>query len=118
MTRDPAVPPPRNPAPDYQVLDDAVIVTALEALPGWTRVAEGKALFRSFAFTSFTEAFSFMTEAALHAEKINHHPEWFNVYGRVDVTLTTHAAKGLTDLDIRMATMMNRAAARRTLRKN
>lgn len=108
----------REKAPAYQVLDEAAVQAALETLDGWTLVQDGLAITRSFRFTTFTEAFSFMTEAALLAEKINHHPEWSNVYGRVDVTLTTHATGGLTDLDIRMATTMNRAASRRMMRKN
>nr|WP_316657022.1 4a-hydroxytetrahydrobiopterin dehydratase [uncultured Gellertiella sp.] len=94
-------------------LDAAAIGIALESLEGWNLQEDGLALNRKFRFRNFAEAFSFMTEMALLAEKMNHHPEWFNVYGRVEVTLTTHAAGGLTDLDIRMATMMNRAAERR-----
>ena len=105
-------------APAYQVLDAPAVDAALSSLEGWSLVQDGRAISRSFRFTTFTEAFSFMTEAALLAEKINHHPEWSNVYGRVDVTLTTHATGGLTDLDLRMASQMNRAAARRTMRKN
>ena len=87
---------------------------ALESLPGWTKGADGKALSRSFRFRSFVDAFGFMTEMALVAEKLNHHPEWFNVYGRVEVTLTTHAEGGLTDLDLTFARRMSSAAARRT----
>lgn len=107
-----------NRAPAYRALTPDDVTAALVDLEGWTVSADGCTLQRSFHFTTFTEAFSFMTEVALLAEKMNHHPEWFNVYGRVDVTLTTHVAKGLSDLDMRMARMMNRAAARRSMRKN
>lgn len=105
----------RNPAPAYQKLDGPAVQAALESLEEWTLQEEEASLFRKFRFRNFSEAFSFMTEMALLAEKMNHHPEWFNVYGRVEVKLTTHAAGGLTDLDIHMAVMMNRAAERRGL---
>lgn len=102
-----------NPAPSYRKLEQAEIDAALESLPGWTAGADGKSITRSFRFRSFVEAFGFMTEMALVAEKLNHHPEWFNVYGRVEVMLTTHAASGLTDLDITFAKRMSQAADRR-----
>ncbi len=104
----------KNPAPSYRRLEQAEVDAALESLPGWTKGADGKALSRSFRFRSFVDAFGFMTEMALVAEKLNHHPEWFNVYGRVEVTLTTHAEGGLTDLDLTFARRMSSAAARRT----
>ena len=67
---------------------------ALGTLPGWTLRADGKAISRSFAFADFVQAFGFMGKVALLAEKQDHHPEWRNVYNRVDITLTTHDAGG------------------------
>jgi 4a-hydroxytetrahydrobiopterin dehydratase len=81
---------------------------ALKDLPGWTAVAGGRdAIRREFRFADFNAAFAFMTRAALMAEKLDHHPEWFNVYNRVDVTLTTHDADGVTELDVTLAEFMN-----------
>ncbi|MDE2444971.1 MAG: 4a-hydroxytetrahydrobiopterin dehydratase [Alphaproteobacteria bacterium] len=79
----------------------------IAALEGWSAVSGRNAIFKSFKFKSFREAFGFMTQMALLAEKMDHHPEWFNVYARVDVTLTTHVAGGVTALDIKMAKAMN-----------
>ncbi|MEL6736863.1 MAG: 4a-hydroxytetrahydrobiopterin dehydratase [Pseudomonadota bacterium] len=76
---------------------------ALTALPDWSHDDGRDAIHRQFKFANFIEAFGFMTSAALIAEKMNHHPEWSNVYNRVDVTLTTHDADGLTDLDVALA---------------
>lgn len=70
---------------------------------GWQVVEDRDAIKKTFVFGDFTEAFAFMTAAALWAEKWNHHPEWFNVYKTVEVTLTTHDAGGLSDLDIKLA---------------
>ena len=75
----------------------------LATLPQWTLLGERDALFRSFRFGDFGAAFSFMTHIALVAERMNHHPEWFNVYNRVDITLTTHDVGGLSDNDVRLA---------------
>lgn len=72
-------------------------------LPGWTLVREGKAIARSFRFADFNEAFGFMTRVALLAEKADHHPEWSNVYNRVEIELTTHDAGGLSARDAAMA---------------
>ena len=85
---------------------------AIAALPGWS-VLEGDrdAIFRSFRFADFNEAFGFMTRTAIRAEQLDHHPEWFNVYNRVDVTLTTHDADGVTELDIALASFMSTVAA-------
>jgi 4a-hydroxytetrahydrobiopterin dehydratase len=80
---------------------------ALDGLAGWSDVDGRDAITKSFKFTDFNQAFGFMTRAALLAEKIDHHPEWFNVYNKVEVTLTTHDADGVTELDIRMAGFMN-----------
>ena len=73
----------------------------LSALEGWA--LEGGKLRREFAFANFVEAFGFMTQIALHAEKMDHHPEWFNVYNRVEVDLTTHDAGGLSEKDFAFA---------------
>lgn len=75
---------------------------------GRWELVDGK-LHRNFAFTDFVSAFGFMTQMALVAERLNHHPEWFNVYNQVRVDLTTHDASGITALDIKLATAMNRA---------
>ncbi|HEU4821191.1 MAG TPA: 4a-hydroxytetrahydrobiopterin dehydratase [Qipengyuania sp.] len=77
--------------------------TWLAALPNWTPAREGDALERKFAFADFSEAFAFMARVALLAEKRDHHPEWFNVYNRVEITLTTHDAGGLSLRDVEMA---------------
>ena len=76
---------------------------ALAQLPSWTLAREGGAMFRKFEFANFIEAFGFMARVALLAEKADHHPEWFNVYNRVEITLTTHDADGLSQRDIDMA---------------
>ena len=72
-------------------------------LKGWTLTREGKAIERKFEFADFSEAFAFMTRVAMIAESRDHHPEWFNVYNRVEVTLTTHDADGLSLRDVKMA---------------
>lgn len=84
---------------------------ALGQLPGWAR-ADGarEAICRTYRFADFNAAFGFMTRAALMADKLDHHPEWFNVYNRVEVTLTTHDADGVTELDVRLARFMDEAA--------
>ena len=82
---------------------------AIAALPGWS-IANGK-LHREFKFPDFVRAFSFMNAVALVAEKRDHHPEWFNVYGRVVVDLTTHDAGGVTQNDLDLAQKMNELAA-------
>jgi 4a-hydroxytetrahydrobiopterin dehydratase len=79
-------------------------------LPNW-RLADGRdALSRSFTFADFTEAFGFMTKVALQAEKMDHHPEWSNVYNRVEITLTTHDCKGLSARDLALAQAIDRLA--------
>ncbi|MFB5630528.1 MAG: 4a-hydroxytetrahydrobiopterin dehydratase [Nitrosopumilaceae archaeon] len=77
----------------------------LKELPGWTIVKEK--LHKEFIFDDFTQAFAFMTRAVSHIDKMNHHPEWFNVYNKVIVDLTTHDAGGITDNDIKLAKTMN-----------
>lgn len=84
---------------------------ALTRLKGWTEVAGRDAITRTFTFRDFNEAFGFMTRVALVAEKMDHHPEWSNVYKTVAVTLSTHDAGGLTERDIELATAMDRVAA-------
>lgn len=79
----------------------------LKKNPGWKKTKGRSAIQKSFVFKNFSEAFGFMTRAALAAEQMNHHPEWFNVYNRVDVTLSTHDAGGITDLDFKLAKFMD-----------
>lgn len=88
-----------------QKLDDTARAAQLAPLTaaGWDMVEGRDAIKKTFVFGDFTEAFAFMTGAALWAEKWNHHPEWFNVYKTVEVTLTTHDVGGLSDLDIKLA---------------
>ena len=80
---------------------------ALVGLPDWREVDGRDAITRKFAFKDFNQAFGFMTRAALVAEKMDHHPEWFNVYRTVEVTLSTHDADGLTEKDIALARAMD-----------
>ena len=82
----------------------------MRALPEWSLAREGKAIERSFEFADFSEAFAFMARVALIAEKRDHHPEWFNVYNKVDITLTTHDAKGLSQRDVDLARQIDAAA--------
>ena len=84
---------------------------ALGKLTGWSEVAGRDAITKKFSFKDFNEAFGFMTRAALIAEKLDHHPEWFNVYNRVEVTLATHDAGGVTERDVKLAEAMNRLAS-------
>jgi 4a-hydroxytetrahydrobiopterin dehydratase len=93
-----------------QLLTGEARATALAKLPGWSELKDRDAIARKFAFKDFSEAFGFMTRAAMVAEQLNHHPEWFNVYKTVEVTLSSHDAGGLTDLDIKLAEAMNRIA--------
>lgn len=89
-------------------LDDAAVAALLASHAGWTLRADGLAISRSFRFADFSEAFAFMTRVALYAEKADHHPEWSNVYNRVDITLTTHDAGGLSVRDAAMAAAIER----------
>jgi 4a-hydroxytetrahydrobiopterin dehydratase len=84
---------------------------ALVALDGWAECDDRDAINKTFTFKNFNQAFGFMTRTALLAEKMNHHPEWFNVYKTVEVTLTTHDAGGVTELDVKLAKAMDRLAA-------
>jgi 4a-hydroxytetrahydrobiopterin dehydratase len=86
---------------------------ALAQLNGWAAVDGRDAVFKSFKFKDFKAAFAFMTQVALKAEQMDHHPEWFNVYARVDVTLATHDADGVTALDVALAQFCDEVAAGR-----
>ena len=93
-----------------QKLDDAARKALAQRLPDW-KMADGRdAIARTFKFKDFNAAFGFMTRAALVAEQMNHHPEWLNVWNKVDVTLSTHDAGGLTELDVKLAEAMDRIA--------
>ncbi len=84
---------------------------ALATLSGWAPAEGRDAIQKSFRFKDFNEAFGFMSRVALMAEKMDHHPEWFNVYNRVEVTLATHDAGGVTDRDVRLARFMDEAVS-------
>ena len=84
--------------------------SALAKLHGWSEVKGRDAISRKFTFSDFNEAFGFMARAALIAEKLDHHPEWFNVYNKVEVTLATHDAGGVTERDVKLAEAMDRLA--------
>jgi 4a-hydroxytetrahydrobiopterin dehydratase len=88
-------------------LESAARKSALTSLPQWSEVQGRDAITRKFQFKDFNEAFGFMTRVALLADKMDHHPEWSNVYNKVEVTLSTHDAGGVTDNDIQMAKEMD-----------
>ena len=92
-------------------LTQAECDAALSELSGWTLRADGLAIERTLRFADFAEAFGFMARVAIVAEKADHHPEWFNVYNRVDITLTTHDAGGLSQRDVSLAREIDRMAA-------
>ena len=92
-------------------LDADARAAALKELPEWRDVQGRDAISRKFQFKDFNQAFAFMTRAALLAEKMDHHPEWFNVYNKVEVTLSTHDAGGVTEKDIAMAKAIDSYAA-------
>lgn len=91
-------------APRYTALSDAELQAALATLPGWV-VRDGK-LHKTFRFAGFPAAIAFMVRVAFEAERLDHHPNWSNVYDRVEVTLWTHDVGGLTDRDLALATAM------------
>ncbi|MXN65064.1 4a-hydroxytetrahydrobiopterin dehydratase [Stappia sp. GBMRC 2046] len=93
-----------------ELLDRNTRAEALDTLKGWSPVEGRDAITRTFEFKNFVEAFGFMTKVALRAEKMNHHPEWSNVYRTVVVTLSTHDAGGLTELDVKLARAIDRLA--------
>lgn len=84
------------------------ITEALSELPEWQKVEGRDAIYRKYEFRNFVEAFGFMSKAALISEKMDHHPEWFNVYKTVEVTLATHDAGGVTELDVKLAKAMDK----------
>ena len=88
-------------------LSKTEVTNKLKKLSGWKLVKGRNAITKIFKFKDFTETFGWMTSMALYAEKKNHHPEWFNVYSTVEVTLSTHDAGGVTSLDLDMAREMN-----------
>lgn len=84
--------------------------SAIRSLDSWAEVPGRDAIIKTFTFKDFNAAFGFMSRAALKAEKMDHHPEWYNIYNRVEVTLATHDAGGVTQKDIDLAAFMDRAA--------
>ena len=95
-----------------QALTGEALEQALAGLQGWQRQDQGQdgAIRKSFRFDGFREAFAFMARVAVYADTVDHHPEWFNVYGRVDVTLTSHDVGGVTKRDLALARFMDKAA--------
>lgn len=93
-----------------KTLDDTARAALTTTLPQWTPVQGRDAITRSFTFRDFSAAFGFMVRAALVAEKMDHHPEWTNVYNRVQVTLSTHDAGGLTEKDVALARALDQIA--------
>ena len=85
---------------------------ALQDLKGWSKAKGRDAIEKTYLFKDFNEAFGFMTRVAIAADKADHHPEWFNVYNRVQVTLTTHDANGLSERDVSLAKFMDRIAGK------
>lgn len=83
---------------------------ALAGLPGWAEVQGRDAIAKSLKFADFNAAFGFMARVALMAEKLDHHPEWFNVFNKVDITLATHDAGGVTEKDVQLARFIDQAA--------
>jgi 4a-hydroxytetrahydrobiopterin dehydratase len=86
-------------------LSESNIEEKLKNLPGWS--VKNDKLYKEFQFNDFNQAFGFMTRAAMEIEKMNHHPEWFNVYNRITVELTTHDASGITNNDVNLARILN-----------
>ena len=93
-----------------KAMTEAEIDGALATLSGWSRASGRGAICKTFKFKDFSAAFGFMTRVALAAEQLNHHPEWLNVWNRVEVTLATHDAGGLTELDLKLARKMDAIA--------
>lgn len=90
-----------------RLLTDDEIADAVEALDGWNVGPAGDRISATYQFPDFVQAFSFMTSVALLAERLDHHPEWSNVYGKVVIDLTNHDAGGLTELDFHLASLIN-----------
>lgn len=93
-------------------LDPAALREGLATLDGWALADDGTSIGKRFGFKNFSEAFAFMTRVALAAETLDHHPEWSNVYNKVDIRLTTHSAGGLTELDLKLARTIDGFAAK------
>jgi 4a-hydroxytetrahydrobiopterin dehydratase len=93
---------------DYRKLPEAEISKEVAKLDGW-KVANGK-VSKAFEFDDFVQAFGFMTKVAMEAEKMNHHPEWFNVYNRIKIDLVTHDVGGISNYDIKLAKTIDRLA--------
>ncbi len=87
------------------------ISKSLEDLQGWTQLDGRDAIQKDFLFKNFSQAFAFMTRVALKAEKMDHHPEWFNVYNKVEVVLATHDVDGVSDKDIELARFMDKVSS-------
>jgi 4a-hydroxytetrahydrobiopterin dehydratase len=94
-----------------ELLSEEQIEEELTGLPGWTRAGDNHAIAKSFRFRDFNEAFAFMTRVGLAAEKADHHPNWSNSWNRVDITLTTHDAGGITCRDIELAKIIESFSA-------
>lgn len=105
-----ACPLPETAPPMILPLDTAAREQALATLDGWQMAPDRDAIVRSFKFRDFVEAWGFMTQVAMEAEKADHHPEWSNVYNGVDILLSTHDAGGLTERDIALARAIDRIA--------
>ena len=99
-------------SPKRQKLDEEERNTTLPSLhkSGWTEVEGRDAIYKEFLFKDFNQAFGFMTRVALQAEKMDHHPEWFNVYNKVQITLSTHDCSGLSENDVKLANFIEIAA--------
>ncbi|WP_458379705.1 4a-hydroxytetrahydrobiopterin dehydratase [Thalassospira povalilytica] len=95
---------------DMKKLEKSAIETALKSLKDWQLAKDGLSIERTFKFGDFNAAFGFMTRVALMADKMDHHPEWFNVYNKITVTLTTHDAGGVTQKDIDLASFCDKAS--------
>lgn len=89
---------------------EALSADDLKRLPAWTLAPDGRSIRRSIDFDDFSSAFAFMTRVAMRAEQLDHHPDWRNVWRRVDIELSTHDAKGLTRLDLELAQFIDRIA--------
>lgn len=87
--------------------DESEKIAALQTIEGWAKMAEKDSIKKTYKFNNFVQAFSFMTAVALEAEKLDHHPEWFNVYNRVDITLNSHFCNGISKLDIKLAKIVD-----------
>jgi 4a-hydroxytetrahydrobiopterin dehydratase len=93
-----------------ETLSAAARAAALAELPGWSPLQGRDAIAKTFQFPDFNAAFAFMTRVALMAERMDHHPEWFNVWNRVEITLSTHEAGGVSERDVRLARFIEQAA--------